>query len=205
MTWFLNNGKSLFVATLFIKNNMNNLEKAKVYGGFGTILALVGAFVPYIGTILMSIGIILVLLAVRFIYKESGNKKIFENCAISVIVFVVWMIIGKVFELAFFSSYQNLSPSTLTDLLVEAIWIWIISWIFLSITAYFLRKSLNGISEYTNVNLFKTAGLLYLIGGVTTVLLIGYVIWLIAAILQMVAFFSISSALIKKETVNTNL
>ncbi|MFN3527894.1 MAG: DUF996 domain-containing protein [Candidatus Altarchaeaceae archaeon] len=190
---------------------MNNLEKAKIYGGFGTIIALIGTFVPYIDIILMLIGMILVLLATKFISNDSGNKKIFENCIISLIFFVIMLALINLMGFMFFNnlyslvdsdSYisfsENLSESTIIDMSTKLVIIWIVLWIFLIIIAYFLRKSFIEIYNYTKVDLFKITGLMYLIGGISTILIIGTLIWLIAAILQIVAFFSLPKE-IKKQ------
>jgi hypothetical protein len=64
-------------------------------------------------------------------------------------------------------------------------------WIFTIISAIFLKRSYEKISQRLNVNAFATAGLLYLIGAALTIVLVGFLILLIALIFQVVAYFSI--------------
>ena len=59
------------------------------------------------------------------------------------------------------------------------------------IGAIFLRKSFNGVAKYTKVGLFTTTGLIYLIGAATLIIVIGFIIILIAEVLQIIAFFSL--------------
>ena len=62
-------------------------------------------------------------------------------------------------------------------------------------SAIFLRRSYERIGVRLNVNMFQTTGLVYLIGAALTIVLVGFLILLIAEILQIVAFFSIPEQL----------
>ena len=46
---------------------MRNLSEAKVYGGIGAILMLVGIFIPYGGPIISIIGLVFIFIAVKAI------------------------------------------------------------------------------------------------------------------------------------------
>jgi len=63
------------------------------------------------------------------------------------------------------------------------------------VSAIFLRRSYERIGVRLNVNMFQTTGLVYLIGAALTIVLVGFLILLIAEILQIVAFFSIPEQL----------
>src|SRR5207244_8890857 len=63
--------------------------------------------------------------------------------------------------------------------------------VFTIISAIFLKRSYEKISQRLNVSAFATAGLLYLIGAALTIVLVGILILLIALIFQVVAYFSI--------------
>lgn len=67
----------------------------------------------------------------------------------------------------------------------------IVGWILSIIAAIFLKRSYNGIAEHTKVGLFKTTGTVYLIGAITTIVLIGFLILLIARIIEIIAYFSL--------------
>ena len=59
------------------------------------------------------------------------------------------------------------------------------------IAALYLRKSFDSITKYTNVDMFKTAGLIFFIGAILLIIGIGFIIMFIAEILMIIAFFSL--------------
>ncbi len=62
----------------------------------------------------------------------------------------------------------------------------------LIISAIFLRKSYEKIATHLNVNMFRTAALLYLIGAALVIVFgLGFILLFVAQILLIVAFFSI--------------
>jgi uncharacterized membrane protein len=64
-------------------------------------------------------------------------------------------------------------------------------WVFLLGSAFFLRRSYDRLATRLNTNMFRTAALLYLIGAVLTIILVGLVLVWVASILQMIAFFQV--------------
>jgi uncharacterized membrane protein len=67
----------------------------------------------------------------------------------------------------------------------------IVAWILLILGTLYLRKSYNSIAEHTKVDLFKTTGLVYFIGALTLIVVIGVFIIIIAKILEIVSYFSL--------------
>ncbi|WP_372838593.1 DUF996 domain-containing protein [Pyrococcus kukulkanii] len=68
------------------------------------------------------------------------------------------------------------------------------------IGSYFRKKSYELIAQYTGVDMFKTSGLLYFIGAILIIVFgIGALIMLVAAILEIVAFFSLPEEIGKSE------
>jgi uncharacterized membrane protein len=67
----------------------------------------------------------------------------------------------------------------------------IVAWILLILGTLYLRKSYNSIAEHTKVDLFKTTGLVYFIGALTLIVIIGIFIIIVAKILEIVAYFSL--------------
>ncbi|MEM4474935.1 MAG: DUF996 domain-containing protein, partial [Fervidicoccaceae archaeon] len=63
-------------------------------------------------------------------------------------------------------------------------------WLSLSVSGWLLKKSLDGAAAATGVKLFSTAGLLYLIGALLVVTLIGAPIIVAATVLALAAFLS---------------
>jgi uncharacterized membrane protein len=106
-------------------------------------------------------------------------------------------VIVIVAAVSFISSFRNLTPGT-TNIPTgfwAAIGIFILAgvilWVCILISTVFLKRSYDAIALKLKVDLFRTTGLLFLIGAATLIVLVGFVILFIAAILQIVAFFSI--------------
>ncbi len=189
---------------------MSKLSNAKVFGGIGAILSLVGAFVPGFGSVVSIIGLVLVFVAVKYIADETKDHPIFKNymlfflCNIIALVAAVaiFFAIGGLSIISTMQSLSNLTnPSEIMDaiapLLTGCVVALLVGWILLIIGTLYLRKSYNSIAEHTKVDLFKTTGLLYFIGAITLVVIVGALIILIAKILEIIAFFSLPDTLPK--------
>lgn len=188
------------------------LSQAKTYGGIGAILALIGGAIPKLGSVLSIVGIVLILLAVKEIADEVGDEAVFKNYLISFILQVgafVALIIAIVAVLgtsiiamggprAFEHEMQDFGAimAIIGSILVG----FIIFWILFSLGSYYLKKSYELIAEYTDVDLFKTTGLLYFIGALTSIILIGLLIILVARILEIVAYFSLPEELPSRQS-----
>jgi uncharacterized membrane protein len=186
---------------------MSKLSEAKTLGGVGSILMIL-FFVPLAGGILSIIGAILVLIAIKYISDAVGDPTIFRNMIISIVLAIAGLIVGVLVIAASFFSFMGLSgltmasigtvtPATggLAGLIVGVIAGLAVLWILLIVSAIFTRKSYDSIANGLGVNMFRTAGLLYLIGAATTIILIGFIILFVAIILNIVAFFSIPDTL----------
>jgi len=194
---------------------MGDLKNAKIFGGIGSILALVGPFIPMAGGILALIGLILVIIAVYYIGTVTKDGSIFKNYLLSfvlqivaVVAFFVIMVVavgasigGSIFDL------QNMleSQAGVTDptaifsnigaLIGGCCVAGLVAWILTILSALFLKKSFTSIKEHTKVGIFGTTGLVYLIGAALLIIGIGAIVLLIALILQIVAFFSLPDQL----------
>jgi uncharacterized membrane protein len=189
---------------------MSNLSSAKTYGGIGAILTLIGGFVPVVGPAVSIVGFILLFLAVKQIYEVTKDEEIYSNYKLFFILSIISVIavaaIGVIilgsFNASMFSSvdYSAISDvsaffAEMGTILMACISILLISWILAIIGSIFLRRSYNKIAEKTGVGLFRTTGLLYFIGALTIIILIGAFIILIAKILEIVAYFSLPDTL----------
>ncbi len=190
---------------------LGTLQQAKTLGGVGSILGLL-SIVPYAGPVLSIVGFIMVLIAVKYISTVLGNKSIFNNMIISVILAIVGIIVGVATVVAAIFSFVGIgflrgglsgafNPSTLPpgDLLKLGATIvggLVVVWIFFLISAIFIRRSYNAIAERLGVGMFHTAALLYLIGAALIIALgLGFIVLFVASILTIVAFFSIPDQL----------
>ncbi len=183
------------------------LNQAKLYGGIGAILALVGGAIPRLGSALSIVGIVLILLAVKEIADVIGDETIFRNYLLSfilqisaflaLIVAIVTVfgasIIVRGGTRALEHEMQNFGAimTIIGGILVG----FVIFWVLFSLGSYYLKKSYEPIAEHTGVELFKTVGLLYFIGALTTIILIGLLIIFVARILEIIAYFSLPEEL----------
>ena len=194
---------------------MSNLGNAKILGGIGALLMLIGGFIPVTIGALSLVGFILVFIAVKMISDETKEKAIFDNylysfvaCIIAIVALIAMalVVLASVGGLQFFYDLQNMAMSdpmeiwnTLQPVLFGAIAGLLVFWIIAIIAMLFLRKSFNLIAEKTGVKWFATSGLLFFIGTITTIVLVGFIILLIAMILEIVAFFSLPDKITKED------
>ncbi len=190
-------------------------ESSKYLSAVGALLIVIGAvagFVISFSGILSLVGIILVLIGVKGLanfYKEQG---IFNNTLYSIITIVVgcvvsigviaasavaaladlgvnwaniedWANIGTDVANVFTDFDLGVIGALLGALLIGLV----ILWVVFIISMYFLRKSMNQLSEKSGVGMFGTAGLLVLIGAVIPG--IGLLLIWIGFILATAAFF----------------
>jgi uncharacterized membrane protein len=186
------------------------LRQARAMGGVGSILVLL-SFVPYVGFIFGLAGLVMVLLAVKQISEAVKDREIFRNVLMAVILQIVgsaisvFVVIG--FFFAFVGSQVGMAPfgssfdgfgdtgifstgaviAVLSSLIAGLIAMWVI----LIIAARFLKKGYEGIATKTGTRTFRTVGRWYYYGAWLMIILVGFVLILIAWILQIVAFFSL--------------
>ena len=192
---------------------MSLLNNAKIIGGVGALLILLG-LIPSIGSILGIIGFILVFIAIKYVSDETKDKSIFNNFLYFFILVIVAIVVsGTIFVITFLEaggiSYimelQNLAytdPSAVWNaiqpLLPGALAALATLWILMLISVIFLRKSYDKIGELTKVKWFNTTALLFLIGAATLIIVIGFLIILIGLVLEIIAFFSLPDKLPNK-------
>jgi uncharacterized membrane protein/ribosomal protein L40E len=164
---------------------MASLSSAKTLGGVGGILV----FVPFLSLV----GWILILLATKEISESVQDKTIFDDALLAGITAVIGAVVfAFVFALVVFTGSAG-GPFAPGPFAFSGLFLVILGafWVFTIISAIFLKRSYEKISQRLNVSAFATAGLLYLIGAALTIVLVGFLILLIALIFQVVAYFSI--------------
>lgn len=172
------------------------MDQARLLGGIGSILMLL-TLVPYVGLILGIVGFILVLIAIKYISDHTGNRSIFNNYLIAVILGIIAIIAGvTVSTITILGSIGLMmieGPlASFIKMILSIIVVLIVIWVIMIVAAIFMRRSFNSIASTLNVKLFSTAALLYLIGAILLIVLgVGGIIILVAIILQIIAFFQI--------------
>ncbi len=170
-------------------------------GGIGSILTIL-LFAPYYsGTVLVTVGWILILFALKNISDAVQDRSIFNKGMTAAVLAIIGAIIfGAVVAAAILGfvglgSISSMNPPTVnsdfialvTGLLVGLAIVWILG----IVGSYFLWQSFKTVATRLNVGLFGTAGLLYFIGSFLTIIFVGFILIFIAQILMIVAFFSI--------------
>jgi len=192
------------------------LETSKTLGGVGALLVVIG-FLGFFGTgyagLLALIGIILTLIAFKGMADHYNEGGIFNNALygfifaiIGIVVFVAALVVTAIaaFEALGVQNWHEfmMTPGKWQSLMdLNVLWKFIggvivslvLLYVFIIITTLYFRKSLNTLSAKSGEKIFETAGLLWLIGALLTIILVGFIIIWIAWILIAVGFFSIKT------------
>jgi uncharacterized membrane protein len=185
---------------------MTLLSQAKTLGGIGSLLTVL-LIVPSVGWLLALAGFILVLIAVKYLSDALGDRSVFNNMIISVVAAIAGVVVAGVFIVAAVLSFAGLNmqgfnyvpgtgftgavPTEVVGFILAIILALVVVWVAEIVSAVFLRKSYGVIATKLNIHMFSTAALLYLIGAVLTIVLVGFIILFVAQILFIVAFFSL--------------
>ena len=173
-----------------------SLESNKTLGGVGAILLAI--------PILSLIGIILVLIAMKGMADYYNDEDIFKNALYGFIFGIVGAISLGVVIAMFAVGFSTISPITThySTFALSGFGLFVIAFIvlyvFSLIGAIFYKKSLDTLSEKSNEQMFKTAGLILIIGA--AIPLIGEILKFIAWILVAVGFFNIKKSTTIPET-----
>jgi uncharacterized membrane protein len=161
---------------------LGKLGEAKTLGGIGSILQLIPA--------ISIVGYILTLIAIKNISDELKDRSIFDNALYGVIALIAGAVIGL---FTFVAGIASAAFTFGTGALAGVFAFLAVLWIALIIGAIFIKRSFDAIGARLGVGAFKTAGLLYLIGALLTIVFfIGLIIVFVGVIFQIVAFFSIN-------------
>ncbi|NLD66533.1 MAG: DUF996 domain-containing protein [Crenarchaeota archaeon] len=199
------------------------LETNKILGGLGAILLFISALpISSFMGVLGLIGAVLILVSLYGLAGYYKEPKIFRNALYGIITGIIGVVIaaivifvllwasmqtlmyqlypnwdGNPASLSGFvpdaSAIQNMDINTILALLVGFLGILVIIWISAIIASIFVRRSLGYLSDKSSVGLFRTAGLLFLIGACLTIVFIGIILIWIAVLLLAIAFLQLKS------------
>ncbi len=162
---------------------MSRLGDAKTLGGIGAILLLV----PGVSII----GYILILIATKYVSDELGDSSIFDSMLYAVVAGIVGVAAAAfiIFTGAIFGAFTG-GLSAIGGVLGALL----IAWVGLIVSSIFIRRAYDKMAARLDVGAFRTAGTLYFVGAILTIILVGFVILFVAAIFQIIAFFGIRDA-----------
>jgi uncharacterized membrane protein len=186
------------------------LESDKTLGGVGALLVVIG-FLGFFASgyvaILALIGMIITLIALKGMADHYSEAGIFNNALYGVITLIIGVVAFiATLVVVILMALSNLDINWSDPTAIQAYFmnfndIWniigtvivalVVLFVFTIVSAIFFRKSLTSLSTKSGEKIFETAGLLWLIGAVLTIILVGFVLIGIAWILIAVGFFSI--------------
>jgi len=179
---------------------MGSLSQAKTLGGVGAILTLL-LFIPSgVGAALVVLGWILILLAIKNISDTLQDRSIYSKAIVSVILSIVGVAIFAVVVASAVLGFIGLGAtssgppplsSDMVGLIAGIVGGLAIVWILAIVSSYFLWQSCKVIAKRLNMGLFGTASLLFFIGAICTIVLVGFLLMLVAQIVFIIAFFSL--------------
>ena len=158
--------------------------------GIGALL-LVLSGVPGIGIPAALAGYILILFAIKNISKILEDKSIFNNMLIASITGIAVAISFLILLMRLETDVNMRDMGVLLSMMLPVVIGLLLFWILFIISAIYMRKSYNSMGKRLNVNMFITSAKINLIGSISSIILIGFLLFFIAQVLQIVAFFSI--------------
>jgi uncharacterized membrane protein len=187
---------------------MASISQAKTIGGVGSILVLLSA-IPSAGTLLAVVGFIMILLALKEISDSVADKSIFDNALIAIGLAIAGLVAGTLViagsvltfmglhGMTFASFGPNFNPSSIPNgdwlgLIGAALVGLAVVWLMLLSSSVFIRRSYGAVATKLNDQMFAYAGVFFLIGAATTIILVGFLFLFVAQALLAIAFFSIS-------------
>jgi uncharacterized membrane protein len=163
------------------------MKQIKNFGTIGSILSL-GAILPKIGPFLGLAGFIMVIIAIYQISKLSGQKTIFRDYLISIILGgIVPFLLASITGVSLVVGAMKGGKGFTTIAILAFIFVWVA----FIISGFFLKKSFTKIAEVSGVSTFRTTGNLYFIGSILLLLFgLGGILIFTSWILQVIAFAS---------------
>jgi len=188
-----------------------NVRSEKNLGMWGSILALLGGFIPYFGGVLALVGLILVLVALHGIGKATGDDRPFKNylfafiagiAVLIAIAFVVLAVFG--FSSMGIAVHEEFSrPITVTPGetvithevesspplalgMVALVFLLVVAVVIIS--AYFEMRAWSAMYEITGTKEFSDAANWFKWGAMTAIVLIGFLLIFIARIFVILGF-----------------
>ena len=169
-----------------------SLESGKNLAGIGSILLVIP--VPFLSIV----GIILVLVGMKNLSQAYNDESIWKNTLYAVIFGIIGIIasgltlVSLFFGGIFASTALGVGDSTGVFGLIAGLIIFLaIAFVFYLLEAIYIRRAFDSLATKSGVGLFRTGGLLLLIGAILTIFIVGLFLIFIAWILILIAFFQI--------------
>jgi len=170
-----------------------SVESGKNLGGIGSIFLVIP--IPFLSIV----GIILVLVGMNNLSKAYNDPSIWKNTLYAVVFGIIGIIAAgltlvSLFFGGIFTGGVFAAGTGLAGFFAGLIIFLAVAFIFYILEAIYIRRAFDSLANKSGVGLFRTGGLLLLIGAVLTIVLVGLFLIFIAWILILVAFFQIPTS-----------
>ncbi len=169
-----------------------SLESGKNLAGIGSIFLIIP--VPFLSIV----GIIMVLIGMKNLSKAYNDESIWKNTLYAVIFGIIGIVAsGLTLVSLFFGGIFSAATFGVADttgvigFFAGLIIFLVIAFVFYLLEAIYIRRAFDSLANRSGVGLFRTGGLLLLIGAILTIFIVGLFLIFIAWILILVAFFQI--------------
>jgi uncharacterized membrane protein len=169
-----------------------SLESGKNLAGIGSIFLVIP--VPFLSIV----GIIMVLIGMKNLSKAYNDESIWKNTLYAVIFGIIGIIASGVTLVSLFfggiftaTTFGVGDATDIIGLVAGLIIFLVIAFVFYLLEAIYIRRAFDSLATKSGVGLFRTGGLLLLIGAILTIFIVGLFLIFIAWILILVAFFQI--------------
>ena len=175
-----------------------SMEPGKSLAGIGTLLLVIGTFVPFLGIV----GLILMMIGLKYLADYYRDKGIFNNALYGILFGIVGIAAAAFIVIALFFGGNLLGitfggeeaiTGNIIGFFAGIVVALVIAFIFYVLMALYLRKAFNSLADKSGVGMFRTAGTLLFVGAILTIILVGLLLIFVAWILATVAFFSMSN------------
>ncbi|WP_297419813.1 DUF996 domain-containing protein [Thermococcus sp.] len=191
---------------------MVNVAGEKNLGMWGAVIALVGSFIPYVGIVISLVGFILVLVALHRVGEAVEDGRPFRNYLYAVITLMSVLILVLVVSLSLtglasmgvqtsesFSGSTTVTPGenvvitqnyggSNTGIVMSIFGMLLLVVAVAIVSAYFEMKAWSAMYEITGTKEFKDAASWFKWGAITTIILVGLLLILVARIFVILGF-----------------
>ena len=200
-----------------------DVSSEKNLGFWGLLLSLVGAFIPYIGSVLALVGFILVLIALKGIGDKLGDDRPFRNYLYGFVFSIASLLV--VFGLIFgvmgltslhstsefhYGGVEEITPGqnvVINEDLGGGSSSWLLSiglvvlvvFIVAAIEAYFKSRAWGAMYELTGVKEFEDASTWMKWGAFTAIIGVGLILIFVGKIFAILAFNRMPATIGKEE------
>ncbi|HVQ01220.1 MAG TPA: DUF996 domain-containing protein [Candidatus Thermoplasmatota archaeon] len=184
------------------------LSSSRLLGIIGALFMVIG-LIPTIGFLLMIVGIIFVLVAMKGYSDAYHEGSIFHNSLYTVVFIIIGfaVFIGVLFfglmnllasvgitNLTQLNSWQSINwqqvinTSNILQFVGAIILGLVVLFAFTVIASLYFRRALTTLGEKTGVKLFHTTGTVFFVGALLTIIFVGFIVIWVSLILLLVCF-----------------